>query len=100
MDRTNCDTIYELMQCNEEALVKSRDWYAALEAAVNHLINNDFSGLVQLLYRVDVDEEKLANRLKANPMQDAATIISNLLLERQLQKMAQLQKFRTQQKSA
>ena len=31
---------------------------------INELINKDFSSLVQLLYRIDVDENKLKENLK------------------------------------
>jgi len=51
------------------------------------LINKDFDRLLQLLYRVDVSEQKLRKMLSDFPAADAAGIISNLLLERQLQKI-------------
>jgi hypothetical protein len=70
-----------------ELVVQSPAWYEQLKQAVNDLINYDFDSLLQLLYRVDVSEQKLRNMLADFPAADAAGIISNLLLERQLQKI-------------
>ena len=59
---------------------------AALIARVNELILNDFNKLVQILYRVDVSENKLKAVLKQSPHNDAAELITDLLIERQLEK--------------
>jgi hypothetical protein len=62
---------------------EGRTW---LEQQVNHLLVNDMSRLLMILYRVDVSEEKLKTMLKNNAGTDAAIIITDLLIERQLQK--------------
>ncbi len=54
----------------------------SLEQAINELIKNDFSKLVQLLYRIDVSEAKLKNILNANPNEDAGKLIAQIILER------------------
>ncbi|MES1160035.1 MAG: hypothetical protein ABUM51_04705 [Bacteroidota bacterium] len=54
---------------------------------VNHMIRTDFSGLVQWLYRIDVNEGKLRQLLLVNAGEDAGRIIARLLLERQWQKI-------------
>jgi hypothetical protein len=54
---------------------------------INELIVNDFQKLVSILYRVDVSETKLKVLLKENATTDAAVIITELLIERQLQKI-------------
>jgi hypothetical protein len=59
----------------------------ALAEKVNRLIVADFSGLVQWLYRVDVDEQRIKNLLKAHPAGDAGLIIARLLIERTIQKI-------------
>jgi hypothetical protein len=59
-----------------------------LISLVNELIHTDFHALVQLLYRVDVDEKKLKHLLKTNPHKDSAPIIADLIISRQLQKIA------------
>ena len=53
-----------------------------LETLMNELIKNDFSKLVQLLYRIDVSEAKLKNILQANPNEDAGKLIAQIVLER------------------
>ncbi|MGZ3952166.1 MAG: hypothetical protein ACXVBZ_12270 [Flavisolibacter sp.] len=62
---------------------------------INDLLLNDFNRLVQILYRVDVSEQKLKNLLKDNPQTDAAVIIADLLIERQDQKIKTKQSFRS-----
>jgi hypothetical protein len=54
---------------------------------INELIVNDFQKLVSILYRVDVSETKLKVLLKENATTDVAVIITELLIERQLQKI-------------
>lgn len=58
-----------------------------LQAAVNDLILHNFDGLLQLLYRLDVDEQKLRALLRDMPGSDAAAIITNMIIERQLEKI-------------
>jgi 2C-methyl-D-erythritol 2,4-cyclodiphosphate synthase len=58
-----------------------------LAAAINELIETDFSQLVNLLYRVDVDEWKLKKLLRDNKNVDAGELIADLLIERQMQKI-------------
>ena len=59
-----------------------------LISLINDLIVNDFHALVQLLYRIDVDEEKLKQLLKAHSGVNSASIIADLIISRQLQKIA------------
>ena len=54
---------------------------------INHLIQYDFQKLVAVLYRVDVDEMKLKHLLKENTEADSASIIADLFIERQLEKI-------------
>src|SRR4051812_5182133 len=60
---------------------------ARLAVRINDLINNDFTLLIHLLYKVDVNESKLKRLLKENNTSDAAEIIASLIIERQLQKI-------------
>ena len=61
---------------------------------INYLIVNDFQKLVSILYRIDVSEAKLKYLLKENAETDAAPIIAELIIERQLQKIKSRQDFR------
>jgi hypothetical protein len=54
---------------------------------VNHLLLNDFNRLVQLLYMVDVNEEKLKGYLSENPGTDAAVLVADMMIGRQEQKL-------------
>ena len=49
---------------------------------INDCIQNDFNKLVQLLYRIDVSEEKLKTILQSNPNEDAANLITAVIIER------------------
>ena len=53
---------------------------------INHLLLNDFNKLIQLLYKVDVDEVKLKGYLSEHPDEDAAILIAGMLIARQVQK--------------
>ncbi len=61
---------------------------------LNHLISNDFGKLVFLLYRADISEAKLKHLLSENNNQDAATVIANLLTEREREKELSRQQYR------
>lgn len=49
---------------------------------INELIEKDFSRLVQLLYRLDVSEDKLKSVLIEHPTGDAGGLIAQLIMER------------------
>lgn len=65
-----------------------------LAERVNRMIQQDFEGLVQLLYRVDVSETKLRSLLESNAGEDAARVIARLILERQWQKIETRRRYR------
>ena len=66
----------------------------ALIEKINDLINNDFQKLVSILYRMDVSEIKLKQLLNENSGTNAALIITDLIIERQEQKIISRQQFR------
>ncbi len=65
-----------------------------LQAVISRLINTDFQKLVSILYRVDVNERKLKWLLQENVGEDAAVIIADLIIERQIEKIASRRQFR------
>jgi hypothetical protein len=65
-----------------------------LEAQVNWMILHRFDALVQVLYRLDVDEHKLRGLLQEAGDRDAARTIAELMVERQLQKLRTRRQFR------
>jgi hypothetical protein len=64
-----------------------------LAAYLDDLIAHDFEKLVALLYRIDVNEEKLKQALAENQQIGAGHLIAGLIMERQWQKMQTRIKF-------
>jgi hypothetical protein len=60
---------------------------ALLAERVNAMINGHFGTLVQLLYRIDINESRLRLLLQENQASDAGLLIARLILERQWQKI-------------
>jgi hypothetical protein len=71
-----------------------------LSSYINDLINKDFNALIQLLYRVDVNEQKLKTLLKQHQDVDTSLLIADLIVERQLQKIATKRYFDESGKSS
>jgi hypothetical protein len=57
-----------------------------LASAIDELLSKDFSRLVNILYRLDVDETKLKNELKKNQHLPAGELIAKLIIEREIEK--------------
>jgi hypothetical protein len=53
---------------------------------INDLIKNNFEALVALLYKIDINEDKLKLHLIDNPNEDAGKVIAALIIERLQQK--------------
>ena len=83
----------------DETDLRSDEFLQKLEALVNGLIINNFEKLVQLLYRIDVNEAKLKAMLADNTNEDAAKIIAALIIERQLQKIKSRAEFKSDNNS-
>lgn len=66
---------------------------ARLMDLINELIQKDFNALLQLLYRIDVDEMKIRSCLKENKNNDAASLLADLIIQRQLQKIKSRQEY-------
>jgi hypothetical protein len=65
-----------------------------LAERINYLINNNFQELIRLLYRIDIDEHRLKYMLEESEV-NAGTLIADLIIERQLQKIASRKKYKT-----
>lgn len=94
------NTILLLLHENALEKVESEQWFNALYEAVSNYLQRDFNGLVQILYRMDVSEEKLRNSLQTMPGTDAAHIIATLMLERQVAKVKARMQYKPAQKPA
>ncbi len=67
-----------------------------LAAYINRLITDDFTGLINLLYRLDINESRLKRILTDNPQEDAGRLIAALMMERQQQKIQTRQQFQSE----
>jgi hypothetical protein len=97
MEQINKDLIPILRQSMEIDLPENISFELLkkrLSSHINFLIQSDFQKLVSILYRVDVSESKLKHLLKENQGFDAANIITDLIIERQLQKIRSRQEYR------
>ncbi len=97
MEQINTDLIPVLRQSLEIDLPENISFELLkerLSSHINFLIQSDFQKLVSILYRVDVNESKLKNLLKENQGFDAASIITDLIIERELQKIRSRQEYR------
>lgn len=82
-----------IIKVNELQTSPSDNFREELALIVNELINKDFQKLLQWLYRIDIDENKLRKHLAENENNDSALVITNLVIERQLQKIKSRQLF-------
>lgn len=73
--------------------ISIQELFDKLSVFVNDLIQHDFQKLVLLLYKVDVDENKLKKILKDEAGKDAAGIIAGLIIEREKQKIETRKQF-------
>lgn len=90
------DTI--LFEANSIEQVPNEKTKKRLMDLINELIQKDFNALVQLLYRIDVDEKKIRVYLKENKNQDSASVLADLIIDRQQQKIKSRQEFQTKNK--
>lgn len=61
---------------------------------INYLINHDFEKLIYALYRIDVYEHKIRNLLENRTDINAATLIADAIIARQLEKKIAREKYR------
>jgi hypothetical protein len=70
------------------------DLRTVISRVINALISHDFNLLVTTLYRLDIPENKISDILVANPGKDAADLIADLIIERELEKFKSRQQFK------
>lgn len=68
-----------------------------LVACINEMILHDFNRLLSILYRMDVNEDRVNAMLKQHQGNDAAEIIAALMMEREMQKIRSRQQFKQSQ---
>jgi hypothetical protein len=92
------EEIYQLLVQKPLSLQEKNDVQQQLVLYINQLLVEDFPNLVQLLYRVDISENKLKLLLQENKDTDAAEIITDLLIKRQEEKQRMKEEFRKNDK--
>ena len=75
-------------------IISHEDLKHQISVFINDLILNDFQKLINILYKVDVDELKLKKILRENAGEDASVIIAQLIIERELQKIEIRKQFK------
>ena len=72
----------------------NQDLESKLAIYINELIDKDFNKLVNLLYRIDISEQKLKIALQNEDKTiSSSKTIAKLIIERQLQKLEFRNKF-------
>lgn len=79
--KTRLSSVFELVPRQDDM-----DFVNHLAIRINEMILHDFPGLVQALYKIDVDEDHLKKMLKEYVHEDAGLIIARLIIEREKQK--------------
>ena len=96
MDTSWQDIDHFLLQLNEKvSVLEKQKLREQLVFFINYLLLNDFNKLVNILYRVDINEEKLKKLLSEQPQADAAELITDLLIRRQEEKIATRRSFKS-----
>lgn len=96
MTQINANLIPEINNSLDLQLAESlsyEDLQNKLAGEINNLINHDFEKLIFYLYRIDVHEDKMRTLLENNAGENAANLIADLIIERQLQKIKSRQQF-------
>lgn len=86
----NSNLIEDINQSLEISLpvtISSEELKEKLTAFINDLINHDFEKLVFYLYRIDVNEAKMKKLLDQRDGENAAGLIADLIIERQIEKI-------------
>lgn len=86
----------ELIHSTASKTLAEPGLHKKLSDAINTLIVHHFDVLINLLYRMDVNEVKLKEMLQQHETEDAADIIASLIIERQQQKIKTREMFKAQ----
>ena len=65
-----------------------------LEKRIKYMLNSDFSGLLNALYRIDIPENQVRDLLEFTEPQSLAKALTLAILEREKQKVITRQQYR------
>ena len=90
-------TVIKNLQIEDSVAAQSgADQFEVLVEFIDDLIQNDFSRLLRILYRIDISEAKLKQKLNENKDVNvrSAKLIANLVIEREVEKIKSREKYR------
>ena len=93
MDTEIISDINQSLEISLPDTISSEELREKLIVHINHLINHDFEKLVFYLYRIDVNETKMKILLEQKEGENAAGLIADLIIERQVEKIKSRQQF-------
>ena len=82
-------------QLKLESSLTEMDLIQALALHINECIVHDFPKLINMLYMLDVNEQKIKHTLLENKGTDAAIMLAHLVVERQKQKQKTRELFKS-----
>lgn len=94
----------DLQLDEEEALVSGEEkpdlnlFHQKLTILVLYLLEHDMHRLLNAMYRLDVSEQKFHGAMQGESKEEAASQISNLILEREMQKVKTRLHYKTHRK--
>ena len=86
----------ETRKITEQFKLSSKDFAeikSRLTSFINNLLDSDIEGLLSLLYRIDVSEQKVKTILATADQGEMAKKIAALIIERQIQKIITRTKY-------
>ncbi len=81
---------FELSPVEDTDMDKLRAW---LSEHLRYLIDRDVDYLMQVLYRIDVNEYNVKRALATLPLDEAIEQVAQLIIDRQLQKVVTRQQY-------
>ena len=92
-ESTLVSSINESLQLRLPSQIGREELHRMLTTHINTLLNSGLEKLINLLYRLDINESKIRESLSDNVGQDAAPLIANLIIERQEEKIKSRQQY-------
>ncbi len=86
----------DLGLANDELTLQTSidDLKEKLTQVIGYLLDKNFEKVLQAMYRIDINEEKLKVALASDPPDQIAPKIANLIIERELQKIESRRGYR------
>ena len=94
MDTDLITDINNSLEISLPVTISGEELREKLVAHINHLINHDFEKLIFYLYRIDVNENKMRALLEQREGENAPSLIADLIIDRQSEKIKSRQEFR------